>query len=224
MTTDLQEAFREAARREFAMVPDERELDYTFSPGFQRKMQRIIRAQVHGYWNMVNTLGKRIAIAAAIIMMLLTTAMAIKPIRERVINFFVEIYEEHLEITFGKREKGDLLASSQPMARYTLSWVPDGYYEAEVYEFDALLNTIWKIDGGQDISLYQGEGIQRITFDYSNNNLVEFMHGDFVISRLVLDKINTFIWEQHGYIFQLSISDDIPIDAVLRMIDSLQKE
>ena len=104
----LQEAFREAAGREFAMVPAESELDYRFSRRFERSMRRIIHAQVHGYWMMVNTAAKRAAVAAAIILLLLTSALAIKPIRERVIQFFVEVYEDYFEIRFGREEKDEV--------------------------------------------------------------------------------------------------------------------
>ena len=122
--SNLQEAFREAARREFAAVPDETELDYVFSRKFERRMRRIIRAQVHGYWHMVNTLGKRIAIAAAILVMLLTSVMAIKPIRERVIKFFIEVYEDYFEITFGSNTSGDLDPAPKDMPKYTFSKLP----------------------------------------------------------------------------------------------------
>lgn len=221
--TDLQEAFRESARREFAMVPDEAELDYTFSPGFRRKMQRIIRAQVHGYWNMVNTLGKRIAIAAVIIVMLLTTAMAIKPIRERVIKFFVEVYEEYFSVTFGEDKKGDLYATPDQMIRYTLSWVPEGYVETKFIEREILLSTIWSNNEGTHILLGQGEGTQETTLDHIGNNIVEFEYGSVEIYQLTMEERNTFVWAQDNYIFQLLVPDSIPIDSALQMIDSLTK-
>lgn len=220
--TDLQEAFREAARREFSMVPDESELDYTFSPGFQRKMQRIILAQVHGYWNMVNTLGKRIAIAAAIIVMLLTTAMAIKPIRERVIQFFVKIYEEYFEITFGEEESGDLYSVVEPMTQYTLSWLPTGYSNTSTLETEVLVNTIWENNNGSIISLFQTPATNTLTVDHKNGNLSEIPHDNLSIRHQINNGASEFIWEQYGYIFQLTVHDNIPTDVILQMIVSLE--
>ena len=216
--SELQEAFREAARREFAMVPPEHELDYTFSPGFQRRMRRLIRAQAHGYWWLVDTTAKRVACIAAI---MLTTALAIRPVRERVIKFFVEIYEEYFEITFGEEESGDLDPIPEDMDRYTLSWVPDGYYTSEFHQYNALLNTIWKAEGSSDISLVQGEGTHRVTLDHSNNNLSEFMHKQLKISIQTVGNASTYIWEQHGYIFHLTVYNDIPTNSILHMIESL---
>lgn len=222
--TDLQEAFREAARREFAMVPDENELDYTFSPGFQRKMQRIIRAQVHGYWNMVNTLGKRIAIAAAIIVMLLTTAMAIKPIRERVIQFFVEVYEEYFSVTFGEKESGDIYSDPEQMIRYTLSWVPEGYCEVTRNELEALLTTVWTSDKNKDIMLIQGAGTHHITLNYTGEPLTVIELGALSIKQQCQTDTNVFIWEQDGCIFYLTIPTNIPQDEALQMITSLKQK
>lgn len=219
--SNLQEAFREAARREFAAVPDETELDYVFSRKFERRMRRIIRAQVHGYWHMVNTLGKRIAIAAAILVMLLTSVMAIKPIRERVIKFFVDVYEDYFEISFGEEVRGDLSTSQIPMARYTFSELPQGYYEEEHTEIDPSLWTTWRNDEGYGIVLQQEVGTQNITIDYGNKQLTIIEHNELIIAFQKQNGTSSYVWNQNGYTFYLTIYEDIPITQVLDLIDSL---
>lgn len=218
--TDLQEAFREAARREFAMVPDEDELDYTFSSGFQRKMRRIIRAQIYGYWQFVNTTAKRITCVAAIIVMLLTTAMAIKPVRERVIKFFVEVYEDYFSVTFGEEKRGDLYSTPVPITRYTLSWFPEEYVETEYTESDVLLTTVW-MDNEKCIMLNQSVGTHETTLDHIAEKIEEFEYKDLIIRHLTLSQSNAFVWDKYGYIFQLLVPDDLPLDVALQMIDSL---
>jgi len=221
MTTDLQEAFREAARREFAMVPDENELDYAFSSGFQRKMQRIIRAQVHGYWNMVNTLGKRIAIAAAIIVMLLTTAMAIKPIRERVIKFFIEIYEEYYEIRFGENTKDDIDPNPPNMIRYTLSALPTDYYQEEFLETEHLLWTCWYNDDGLGISLKQELGTNEIILDNQGTPPQETYYGETSVIIQQQEEASVYIWRQDNYIFYLTCHESLQQKQVEQLITSL---
>ena len=221
MTTDLQEAFREAARREFAMVPNESELDYTFSPGFQRKMQRIIRAQVHGYWNMVNTMGKRIAIAAAIIVMLLTTAMAIKPVRERVITFFIEVYEDFFEIRFGTEQKNDLDPVATSMTRYALTFVPDGYIEIDCLELETIIHTTWQNSTGFRITLQQEPGTNEITLDNIEVQPIIINHNSLRILHQQFNDTSMFIWDNDNYIFYLTIYEDFSLEDVLSMIDSV---
>jgi len=130
----LQEAFREAARREFAMIPDEEEIEYSFSSKFLRKMRGLLRAEAYGYWKYVNTAAKRVAIAVAIIVMLLTSAMAIKPIRERVIKFFVEVYEEYFEITFGKEDHRDIYSSTPVIPNNEWVDTSTDYADAFIHE------------------------------------------------------------------------------------------
>ena len=219
--TDLQEAFREAARREFAMVPDESELDYKFSPSFRRKMQRIIHAQIHGYWNMVNTLGKRIAIAAAIIVMLLTTAMAIKPVRERVIKFFIEVYEDCFEINFGMKEKGDIDPTPTSMLRYSFTNLPTGYREVSFIDSNHLLWTQWQDQLGNDIILQQELGTHEIIIDKKALNQIIIPHSDNEYIYHTHENTSLLIWKQDGYVFSMSVTADFSIEQMFTIIDSL---
>ena len=220
--SELREAFREAARRQFAMVPAEVELDWVFSPRFERKMRRIIRAQEYGYWNLVNTTAKRIAIVAAIIVMLLSTVMAIKPVRERVIKFFVEVYEEYFEIRFGEEEKDDLDPTPKPMVRYTLTELPEGYTVVEYIESDALIWTEWKNANADKITLQQELGTHEVTFDHGNTPPIVISHQGIRITYQFSDDICMFVWEKDGYIFYLTICANYSIEESLIIIDSLQ--
>lgn len=217
----LQEAFREAARREFDMIPEEEEIEYSFSPKFLRKMRGLLRAEAYGYWKYVNTAAKRVAIAVAIIVMLLTSAMAIKPVRERVIKFFVEVYEEYFSITFGEKESGDLYAATEPMTRYTISWLPEGYIETKFVEKDVLYTTVWKNQEDIPILLNQTTGTQETTLDHVSDDMCEFDDSELSIRYLSMNGQGTYVWEQNGYIFQLLVPDGISMDTALQMIHSL---
>ena len=219
---ELREAFREAARREFAMVPTEEELGYVFSSRFEHKMRRMIRAEAHGYWNLINTTAKRVAIAAAIIIMLLSTAMAIKPIRERVIQFFVEVYEEYFEIRFGEEEKDDIDPTPQPMVRYTLTELPEGYEEVEFMELEHLMWTSWQNKEGSGISLLQEMGTHEIVVD-NKMELELIQYNDFTIAYQIEKGTTTYIWEQDGYVFYLTTYEDWELETVLDMITSIKK-
>ena len=220
--SELQEAFREAARREFAHVPAEEDLHWVFSRRFERRMRRIIRAQEYGYWNLVNTTAKRVAIAAAIIVMLLSTVMAIKPIRERVIKFFVDVYEEYFEIRFGEEEKDDLDPTPKPMVRYTLTELPEGYEEVEFMELDHLLWTEWQNGNANIITLQQELGTHEVTFDHTDATPNVVMYNGKKITYQYSDNTNLFIWEEDGYIFHLMIHESYSIEKMLAIIASLE--
>ncbi len=127
----LQDAFREAMEIEFSYVPPENEIEWDFSPAFLRKMNRLIHAQEHGYWKVINTAAKRVACVAAAIIILLSSVMAIRPIRERVIQFFIETFDEYFQVRFGENEADDLYTVGTPMTPYTFTRLPEGYEHEE---------------------------------------------------------------------------------------------
>jgi len=221
--SELQEAFREAARREFAMVPAEEDLHWVFSRRFERRMRRIIRAQEYGYWNLVNTTAKRVAIAAAILVLLLSTVMAIRPVRERVIKFFVDVYEEYFEIHFGEEESWDLPERTEPMVRYTLTELPEGYVEVDFLELDTLFWTRWQNDDEGRIELQQEPGTHEITVDTNDVDAVIVNYEEKELAYYQYEGSATFLWEEDGYIFTISVHDSIPTDHILMMIGSLEK-
>lgn len=222
--SELKEAFREAARRQFAMVPAESELDWAFSPGFERKMRRIIRAQAHGYWNLVNTTAKRIAIAAAIIVMLLSSVLAIKPVRERVIKFFIEVYEDYFEIRFGEEEKDDIDPTPKPMVRYTLTELPEGYEEVAFMELEHMIWTHWRDNDENSISLNQETGTQEIISNHQEDNQDTIILEGLTIVHQKEYETDVYLWEQNGYVFALNIHEDVSTDQALKLISSLEEK
>lgn len=219
--SELQEAFREAARREFAHVPAEEDLHWVFSRRFERRMRRIIRAQEYGYWNLVNTTAKRVAIVAAIIVMLLSTVMAIKPIRERVIKFFVDVYEEYFEIHFGEEESWDLPERTEPMVRYALTELPEGYVGVEYIESEHVLWTRWQNGYGNNVSLRQETGTHEIVLDNDKKPSMIKLDGK-EITYQSHNGTNVFIWEQENYVFYLTVHENLTTEEVLNMIVSLK--
>ena len=219
---DLREAFREAACREFAAVPAEHELTYRFSHRFERKMNRMLRATTYGYWPLVNTAAKRVLVAAALVLLLLSTVMAIRPVRQRVIRFFVEVYEEYFEIRFGENEKDDLDPTPQPMVRYTLTALPDGYEEVQFMEFDSLFWTKWENENGQMIVLQQEPVTNEIKADSEAQNWELMTLEGLTIRHQYNEENHSFIWEQHGYAFVLFFHKELSIDAIAIIIKSLK--
>lgn len=222
--SNLQEAFRESVAREFASIPDESELHYVFSRRFERKMRRMIRAQVHGYWRLVNTAAKRAAVAAAIILLLLTSAMAIKPIRERVIKFFVEVYEEYFEIHFGNEDKNDIVPTPTPMDKYTLTKLPEGYTLSKHVMLDSILWSEWENGHENKIILQQEPGTHELTLDNINEQYDIINYGNLqIFVHKNVDSL-TLIWVHNVYIFTLTIYDDLPLEQAFNLIDSMQIE
>ena len=75
----LKHAFDEYSKQFVETLPSEQELAHlTFSDKFERKMQRIIKAEKNHYYYLVNTLAKRVACIALAIILSFTTVRRLK--------------------------------------------------------------------------------------------------------------------------------------------------
>lgn len=75
-------ALRVAVSAEFLSVPDdENAINFCFSNGFNKKMQKLIKSQKKPYWNLIKTAPKRAAAVCAAIAVLICGAFCVKPVR-----------------------------------------------------------------------------------------------------------------------------------------------
>jgi len=69
-------------------------IQHTFSPAFEGRMNRLLRAQDKSYYRFVNTGAKRAVLAlAVVILLLITMVFSVSALREPVVQFIAEIYE-----------------------------------------------------------------------------------------------------------------------------------
>lgn len=106
-------------------LPSDEELKrITFSEAFESKMRKLILMQKKSYFYMINTAAKRVAlIVLAIIITLTTTAFSVKAIREAVIEFFIETFTTHSEVSV----EGDEVPVYTEFKRVEPQYLPEGY-------------------------------------------------------------------------------------------------
>jgi len=97
------------------------------SPAFERRMQRLIRAERRPYYRFANTSGKKAVLAlAATFLLLVTMVFSVSAIREPVVRFFVKVYEKFSQVFYHQQEAqfpGIL------EVYYAPTWLPEGYSE-----------------------------------------------------------------------------------------------
>ncbi len=106
-------------------LPSDEELkDITFSEVFERKMQKLIAFQKKSYFYLINTVGKRVAIIVlALVISLTATAFSVKAIREAVIEFFIETFTTHSEVSV----EGDEIPFEMEFERVEPQYLPEGF-------------------------------------------------------------------------------------------------
>lgn len=144
------QAFQDSVSAEFEDIPlKEEEIEYSFSEEFLRKMDRLVYCQKKWSWNMVNTLRKRVAIFAIVILALFTTACSIEEVREEIIRWCIDVYEEFNHLFF----EGD--TTKEITHAYELMVVPEGFMEVEREECETCRVIGYEKESGEYIEFLQ---------------------------------------------------------------------
>lgn len=145
----LKMAFEIYNKRLCDSLPSSEELEHiTFTENFEKKMQKLIKAQKKSYYYMINTVGKRVAIILLTLLISLTaTTFGVKAIRESVIEFITETFEKFTRVTV---ENEDPSATHDVFIKAAPQYIPEDYIvESEVDVF----------------------GLYKITYNNQNNHI-----------------------------------------------------
>jgi len=127
MANDLfKKALHDALILEFSnMLPDADENEHVFSSDFERKMQKLIKRRKKPYYKIINTLGKRVACIAVIVLVASSvTVLSVDALRNAVADFFVSIYEKFSTVQSVDEDKP---APTTIEDIYAITYNLDGY-------------------------------------------------------------------------------------------------
>ncbi len=119
---------------------------HDFSPKFESKMQKLIKRRNKPYYSMINTLGKRVACVAVIILVASSvTIMSVEAFRSAVADFFISIYEKFSAIQSADE---DISAPLTIEDIYGITYNLDGY---EIIYEDKTETSYWMTYNKDDI-------------------------------------------------------------------------
>ena len=129
----------DAARLEYGGLPEE---PHPFSPAFERKMKKLLRRGRHPVWY------KTLHAAACLLLALLLSGCAVLAVsaeaREVFAGWVREVYENAFVYRFYGEEQGESNADTA----YRLTWLPEGYWEAERPDLAGMGNVLYRDDAG----------------------------------------------------------------------------
>ena len=207
--TVFQRALTESILKEYADVPQEKDLPDVFSADFQnwiagfRKKSKL----------RVATVVKRILIAAIIAVLLASAAMAIPAVREKVIAFFFHKDDTKIGITFDPEQ-----AATAPTfieKGYTISYIPDTYtLMTEVNDISGIC-LLWMDNNGQTILYIQNtvqarpENGNWLGFDATNVSRRTVLMGDYLVEVLEYEEKRILVWTNNEYLFTIELPNSI---------------
>jgi len=99
----------------------------TFSPRFERKMERLLRVRRRPFYRYADTAGKKAVLAlAAALILLVSLVFSVSAIRGPVVRFFIEVYEKFSQVFF--QQQGESFPAALEVY-YAPAWLPEGYRE-----------------------------------------------------------------------------------------------
>ena len=217
---ELFNAFREVASEEFAHIPDEDDIEYEFSERFNKKMDKLFQKIERNCNYPTVRVSKRIVTVIAAILIILAGLMSVSAIREPIVNFVLEFFEEHIDFGFS----GD--TSEQIEYEYGFSEIPEGFELAVKNNEGGTVYTEYTNTHSGDIIILT----QSITD--GNSLSVDNEHGKTTIEQI--EETQVFLydgieqnyyqanWTSETYSLILIYYGDIEKEAFLELVKSIK--
>lgn len=133
------------------MTNDEILEKITFTENFEKKMQKLIKSQKKPYYNMTNSIGKRVACVLVAVIVLFTMVMSVSAIREPFIKFIVETFDKYSTINFAEKPT----QATQSFERIIPEYIPTGFEITTDNYYDIYSFIEYKNETGNIFTLQQ---------------------------------------------------------------------
>lgn len=214
------EVFRYYASKEFEDIPEnESEIDCAFSDEFNKKMEKLLKRVSYDRIHIVSWTRRKVIMVAATIILVLAGMMSVGAIREPIVEFVNNIYEEFMEIFF----EGD--TTDKITYRYSLSEIPEGFVETQRISDDSI--NIIRYENKQNGNII--ELAQCVTENISVS--LDNKHGYVKIFDINGEKVNVYIndygdsyyafWCKESYYITLTYSGVITVEDFTEIIKSI---
>ena len=209
----------DAARLEYGSLPEE---PHPFSPAFERKMKKLLRRGRHPVWY------KTLHAAACLLLALLLSGCAVLAVsaeaREVFAGWVREVYENAFVYRFYGEEQGESNADTA----YRLTWLPEGYREAERPDLAGMGNVLYRDDAGGLVVLGYATNPEAFSLSvYPEHAAVRKTQVHGRPADLYLDEQegnrNLIVWteEETGQFFY--VSGPQGEDELVKMAESVEK-
>lgn len=216
---ELKQAFRESISQEFAAIPaTDAEIDYTFSPRFESKMNRLIRAQKRAGWRFVNTRAKKVWIIAAVIVSLLVTAFCFPPVRDAVTGFFVSTYDDHIEM----QPSGGAQASFEH--EFSFSQIPEGFTLTDESRTLTAITKTYSNGDGDHIVLDQSLSTKGVTAfaDNEKSNVWSQTVGARGVHFIQYEEMISASWQENDCVVTIYYYGVTSVDYMISLIETVE--
>lgn len=222
--SEFQKALVTSILEDFSDIPTEEEIDLTFSPGFEERAQTLISRTDSRLWRATNTTLKRIILIAAVIAMLAATAMAVPPVREAILDYFLTDRGSTYGITFDPNEAAN--APRELLTAYAPAWVPEDF-ELTIEDVSAAGGAFWYTNPEDEwICFTQYLLPADITDDWFSVNAEETSRysrlvGDYIVEVIESRSVYFWFWTDNEYLYSLECTYGVDPDTTEQVFHSI---
>lgn len=151
--TTFKRALTDAALNRYQLLLQEDTEPVQFSDSYQHEMDRLIRKANSGRWKLTNTFWKRVVITVAVVLLLVTTAVAYSSgARKAVVRYYPDqngwnvFYVDHADLERAPKEIE---------TRYAPAWVPERFALKNETLIDHVFRRSYRAENGDRLSYSQ---------------------------------------------------------------------
>ncbi len=197
-------------------VPSEKEIDYQFSNGFQKKMEKLIRNHERSLWLYMHKTSRRVAVFILAILLSFTASLSIKAVREDVFDFFYKVFTDHTILDY---------SGNDILTEYFLLPLPEGY--TEMKEFTSIN------EGGADFIWINNQQLQIKFSQTKSSGISTFDSQGAEVTEIEVNGINVLYcnnqsdifcyWTEKGVYFRLVYSNSLGEEYIHKVAGNLEE-
>lgn len=222
--SEFQKALVTSVLEDFSDIPAEEEIDLTFSPEFESRAESLISRTDSRLWRATNTTLKRIILIAAVIAMLAATAMAVPPVREAILDYFLTDRGSTYGITFDPEEAAN--APGELLTAYAPAWVPEDF-ELAIEDVSPAGGAFWYTDPEDEwICFTQYILPTDATDDWFSVNAEETSRysqlvGEYRVEVIESRSVYFWFWTDNEYLYSLECTYGVDPDTTEQVFHSI---
>lgn len=225
---ELKEALIRADFYEMNSLPNDEQIQHTFSLKFERKMRKLIRKskkQLPRKKPLLHLRKKTLVLIAALIAVLSVSVLAVPPVREKIGDFAAQIYEKFTHIFWEDEEI--LYPVSNNFQGVKPKYIPDGFELVTVDEDDKVFLEYKNEIDQKDFIFYFQNRLESIStlLNTEGAKPEELTWNGFSAVYLSNQNIQLFLWHDGVYTYQ--IQSTLDKEVILQIAESVleaQKE
>lgn len=218
----LKQAVAAYVEEEMTRLPSDEEIGvHQFSPEFERKMEKLLRHEHRPHRILLHSTGKRVAVLAAVIALLAASMLSVGAVRESIVSFFTEVYEEFTAIIFDQPEEMGRTYEADSIDAIEVTYIPEGFELISESKNDVESRMEYVDDCGNRIIIRQT----------LNRNTQKTIDTEDVESEEVVVKkyrgiyfenkgFGTLIWDDSKQSFE--IAGNVERDEIFKVAESIQ--